>query len=137
MKQATLDRIRVLNKHVTNKVMIHIAGKRFGHFAILTHVGRKSGRRYRIPIIAEPVENGFVVALTYGKKVDWYANVKARGSCSLFWKGRDYDLVHPEWIDPESGLLAFPALFRAGLRLAGVQNFLKLSIQTKKEIILK
>jgi deazaflavin-dependent oxidoreductase (nitroreductase family) len=129
MKQVTLDRIRVLNKHVTNKVLIHIAGKRFGHFAILTHIGRKSGRRYRIPIIAEPVENGFVVALTYGKKVDWYANVKASGSCSLHWKNQDYDLIHPECIDPQSGLTAFPAVFRAGLRLAGVQYFLRLEIQ--------
>lgn len=129
MKQATLDRIRVFNKHVTNKVLIHIAGKRFGHFAILTHYGRKSGNRYRIPIIAEPVENGFVMALTYGVKVDWYANVVARGGCSLFWKGRDYELVKPELIDPESGLMAFPAVFRAGLRRAGVQYFLRLEIQ--------
>jgi len=68
MKQAMLDRIRVLNKQVTNKILIHIAGKRSGHFAILRHVGRKSGKLYRIPIIAEPFQNGFVIALTYGKK---------------------------------------------------------------------
>ncbi|MBN1669320.1 MAG: nitroreductase family deazaflavin-dependent oxidoreductase [Anaerolineales bacterium] len=129
MKQATLDRIRVFNKHVTNKVLIHIAGKRFGHFAILTHTGRVSGRSYRIPIIAEPVEHGFVVALTYGKKVDWYANVKAHGRCSLFWKGRDYNLVNPEWIEPESGLMAFPAVLRSALRRAGIQYFLRLTIQ--------
>lgn len=76
MKQATLDRIRVINKHVTNKILIHISGKKFGHIAILSHVGRKSGKLYRIPIIAEPIKNGFVIALTYGKKVDWYENVK-------------------------------------------------------------
>lgn len=32
MKQALLDRIRVFNKYVTNKVLIHISGKEFGHF---------------------------------------------------------------------------------------------------------
>jgi hypothetical protein len=129
MKQATLDRIRAFNKHVTNKFLIHIAGKRFGHFAVLTHYGRKSGRRYRIPIIAEPIENGFVMALTYGLKVDWYANVKARGHCSLFWKGRDYDLVKPEFMDVESALMAFPAILRSGLGRAGIQYFLKLEVQ--------
>ena len=59
MKQIILDRIRVLNKHVTNKLMIHIAGRKFGHFAILNHTGRKSGALYRIPIVAEPLERGF------------------------------------------------------------------------------
>jgi len=47
MKQLVLDRIRVLNKHVTNKVLIHIAGRKFGHFAILSHTGRKSGTLLR------------------------------------------------------------------------------------------
>jgi len=85
MKQANLDRVRVFNKHVTNKVLIHLCGREFGHFAVLTHTGRKSGRLYRIPVIAEPVENGFMFALTYGLKVDWYENVKAKGGCSLYW----------------------------------------------------
>ena len=110
MKQATLDRVRVINKRVTNKILIHISGKKFGHFAILSHVGRKSGKLYRIPIIAEPIENGFVIALTYGKKVDWYANVKAKGRCSLYWKQKAYNLINPEFIDKEIGVLAFPAL---------------------------
>ena len=126
MKQAVLDRVRVFNKHVTNKVLIHICGKNFGHFAILSHTGRKTGNLYRIPIIAEPIENGFVIALTYGKKVDWYANVKAKGSCSIHWKNVDYDLINPEFIDKEIGLSAFPLLLRSALRSAGIEYFLKL-----------
>lgn len=129
MKQATLDRIRVINKHVTNKILIHIAGKKFGHFAILSHVGRKSGKRYRIPIIAEPIKNGFVIALTYGKKVDWYENVKAKGGCSLYWKNQEYNLINPEFIVKEVGLTAFPAIFRSVLRRQGIQYYLKLEIQ--------
>jgi deazaflavin-dependent oxidoreductase (nitroreductase family) len=127
--QATLDRVRVFNKHVTNKVLIHIAGKRFGHFAILSHTGRKSGKLYRIPIIAEPVPGGFVIAMTYGKRVDWYANVMAKGSCSLHWKHQDYSLRHPALIEAESGLLAFPKFLRAALRRAGVEYFLKLEVE--------
>jgi deazaflavin-dependent oxidoreductase (nitroreductase family) len=129
MKQALLDRIRVINKHVTNKLLIHIAGKRFGHFAVLGHTGRKSGKLYRIPIIAEPFQNGFVIALTYGKNVDWYKNVAAKGGCSLRWKSKDFQLVHPVFIDREIGLMAFPAPFRSGLRIMGIQYFLKLEIQ--------
>lgn len=128
LRQAVYDRVRVLNKHVTNKLLIRIAGKRFGHFAILTHYGRKTGKAYRIPIIAEPVENGFVIALTYGRRVDWGANVLAGGECRLKWKNRDYDLVRPQFVDAEIGLRAFPGLIRAGLRTASVKDFMRLTV---------
>jgi deazaflavin-dependent oxidoreductase (nitroreductase family) len=109
--------------------MIHIAGKKFGHFAILSHVGRKSGKLYRIPIIAEPIENGFVIALTYGRKVDWYENVKVQGRCSLYWKKKEYSLINPEFIEKEAGVKAFPAIFRSGLRKMDIQDYLKLDIE--------
>ena len=116
VNQAVLDRIRVMNKYVTNKVLIHIAGKRFGHFAILSHVGRKSGKVYQIPIIAEPFNGGFVIALTYGKRVDWYANVKAKGGGWLRWKNQDYELDRPELLEPEVAVMAFPAMLRPILK---------------------
>lgn len=118
-----------MNKRFTNKLLIHLAGKSFGHFVVLTHVGRKSGKEYHIPVIAEPFQGGFVFALTYGKKVDWYANVAARGGCSIRWKNKDYQLVHPEFIAREVGLQAFPAMFRSGLKAMKIDDFLRLDIQ--------
>lgn len=129
MNQTLLDRIRVMNKVFTNKVLIHIAGKKFGHFAILEHVGRKSGKRYRIPIIAEPCENGFVIALTYGKKVDWYENLLASGDGSLRWKNQDFSLVNPRFVAAETGLAAFPPLLQPILRRKNIEYYLKLDIQ--------
>jgi hypothetical protein len=67
IKQAILDRIRIINKYVTNKLMIKVTGISIGHLAVLTHEGRKTGNKYRIPIMAEPFDNGFIIALTYGK----------------------------------------------------------------------
>ena len=126
-QQPVLDRIRILNKYITNKILIHISGKDWGFFAIFSHTGRKSGKIYRIPIIVVPVDNGFVIALTYGKKTDWYENVKAKGGCSLLWKNKEYALNHPELIDKAQALPAFPALIRAGLSRIGMQYFLRLS----------
>jgi deazaflavin-dependent oxidoreductase (nitroreductase family) len=128
-KQAIRDRVRVMNKYATNKLLIHIAGRSFGHFAVLTHWGRKAGRTYKIPIIAEPAGDGFVIALTYGRKVDWAANVLAKGGCTLKWKNKEYDLGDPEFIDAETGLQAFPGMLRPVLRTAGIADFLRLSIQ--------
>ena len=122
-----------MNKYTTNRIMTHIAGKKFGHFAILSHTGRKTGKVYKTPIIAEPVENGFVIALTYGKKVDWLANVLAKGSGSLYWKEKEYTLSKPEFVDQKTGLDAFPAPLNMVLGKIGIEYFLKLSISTKKE----
>lgn len=126
MNQALLDRIRRINKRFTNKILIHISGRQFGHFAILDHVGRKSGKHYRIPIIAESLGGGFVIALTYGKKVDWYENILASQTCGLRWKNRDYTLVNPRFVAPEVGLGAFPEILRPILRSKGIEYYLQL-----------
>jgi deazaflavin-dependent oxidoreductase (nitroreductase family) len=129
MNQKLLDRIRVINKYFTNKLLILISGKKIGHLAILSHTGRKTGKLYKIPIIAEPFENGFVLALTYGKKVDWYANVMAKGGCSVYWKEKEYFLVNPVLIARENAVPAFPSIFRYLLKKRGIQYFIKLEIQ--------
>ena len=123
--QSTLDKVRVFNKHVTNKILIHIAGRNFGHCAILTHEGRKSGKLYRIPIIAEPLGNEFVIALTYGKKVDWYENIKAKGGGWLYWKHRNFTLTNPQFIDAGTALTAFPRRLQPVLKRK-VEYFLML-----------
>jgi deazaflavin-dependent oxidoreductase (nitroreductase family) len=128
-KQTVFDRIRVFNKHFTNKVFMRIAGSNIGIFVILRHVGRKSGKLYKIPIIAMPINNGFVIALTYGKKVDWYENVIAKRGCSIQWKNKEYILIDPKLIDKEIALNAFPKLFRIGLKFMKIQYFLRLEIQ--------
>jgi deazaflavin-dependent oxidoreductase (nitroreductase family) len=132
MKQAVLNRVKALNKHVTNRLLIHLCGREFGHFAVLSHTGRKSGKLYRIPIIAEPVEGGFVIALTYGKEVDWFKNVMAKGGCSIYWKKQEYQVFHPHFVEKEVGLLAFPKVVQAALRTAGIEYFLML--ETEPEI---
>jgi deazaflavin-dependent oxidoreductase (nitroreductase family) len=131
IKQAVLDRVRVFNKHVTNKVLMNFAGGYSSPFSILRHYGRKTGKKYRIPVIAVPAENGFIIALTYGKKTDWYKNVKARGECVLKWKDMEFYLHIPRLIDPESALRAFPAFTRSALRFARVQYFLHLTKHPK------
>jgi deazaflavin-dependent oxidoreductase (nitroreductase family) len=130
VSQARLDRIRFFNKRVTNKFLIHLCGRRFGHFAILSHVGRKSGAPYRTPVIAEPLESGFVIALTYGKQVDWLKNILAAGECGLYWKQKEVRLVRPELIDPTGGLPAFPRPIQAALRKIGIEHFVRLDTET-------
>ena len=76
------DYIAVINKHVTNRFFLLFA-KWLPPFAIVNHLGRRSGRRYRTPILAFPTETGFVFVLTYGRDVDWVRNLMASDSGRL------------------------------------------------------
>jgi deazaflavin-dependent oxidoreductase (nitroreductase family) len=67
-------------------------------FAILSHVGRKSGRTYRIPINVFRRGDHYYFALTYGSVVDWLKNVLAAGECHVRSGGRDVHLVEPQVI---------------------------------------
>src|SRR5216110_543318 len=117
------DRVRVFNKYVTNRVLCRFANLSRGPFAIIHHVGRRSGKSYETVIMVWPLDNGFVIALTYGPKVDWYRNVLAAGGCTVFWHRKVYAVGKPEPIDAQTALPAFPAAFRLILRRVGMQHF--------------
>jgi len=71
-----------INKHVTNRFINLFAGW-LAPFAIVHHRWRRSGRGYRTPVMIFPTETGFVIALTYGRNVDWVKNLMASDSGSL------------------------------------------------------
>jgi hypothetical protein len=62
-------RIARFNKHFTNRLTLRVAGYLPG-FAIVSHVGRKSGRPYRTPVNAFRTDGGYIIALTYGAQSD-------------------------------------------------------------------
>ena len=94
-------------------------------FAMLTHVGRKSGRTYHTPINVFRRGDHYVFALTYGSDVQWLKNIFAAGSVEMRTRGRDIRLVEPELIiDPELRLMPLP--LRIAGRLNRVTEFLRM-----------
>jgi deazaflavin-dependent oxidoreductase (nitroreductase family) len=61
----------------------------------LEHVGRKSGRRYRTPLLVFPIRDGFVVLIGYGLKSDWLKNVFSSGRAVLHKRGASIALADP------------------------------------------
>ena len=118
------NRIRTFNKYVTNRILRRFANFSRGPFAIIRHVGRRSGKPYETVIMVWPTGDGFVIALTYGTKVDWYRNMLAAGGGTLLWHGKVYAVGKPEPIEVETALPAFPRAFRAILRRR-VQHFVR------------
>jgi deazaflavin-dependent oxidoreductase (nitroreductase family) len=117
------DRIRIFNKYVTNRVFRRFASRSRGPFAVIHHVGRRSGKPYETTIMVWHLGEGFVIALTYGSNVDWYRNVVSAGGGTLLWHGKTYTIGKPESIDAKTALTAFPAFFRLILRRSGTHEF--------------
>jgi deazaflavin-dependent oxidoreductase (nitroreductase family) len=125
------DRLRIFNKHVTNRVLRRFVYSGRGPFAIIHHAGRRSGKTYKTVIWVWPTSEGFVIALTYGRKVDWYRNMLAAGGGSVFWHNRLYEVSKPELIDAAVALLAFPQLFKMLFRLFGKdEEFVLLKVKS-------
>jgi deazaflavin-dependent oxidoreductase (nitroreductase family) len=120
--------ISPFTKRVVNPITRRFAGRLPG-FAIVEHVGRRSGRTYRTPLNVFRHDDRYVFALTYGAEVDWVRNVVAAGGCSMETRGRRVGLVDPQLVhDPGRRLMPQPV--RTFLGLMRVTQFLVLRIAT-------
>lgn len=80
MQNPTLrQRIRRFNRRALNPLTLRVVGNRTRVYAALHHTGRRSGRVYTTPVVAEPLNYGFIIPLPYGTDVDWLQNVLAAG----------------------------------------------------------
>ncbi len=122
------DEVRQFNKHVLNPAMMHLAGRRHWYAAAIRHTGRRSGRHYATPVVADQVANGFVVPLPYGTDVDWLRNVQESGTAAISVGGRTYDVVEPEIIDAATAGAQLSPLRRRLFQAFGIEHFLKLNM---------
>ncbi len=122
--------IAVINKHVTNRFFLLFA-RWLPPFAIVNHLGRRSGRRYRTPILAFRTESGFVFALTYGLDVDWVRNLMASDSGRLEYKGDEtpIHMIRFEKYDDVREL--FPYLVQLPLGLIPVEDSLLVEVDAR------
>ncbi len=118
------------NKRLLNPLILKFAGTAPSPFAVIQHIGRRSGKRYQTPIIVRPTAGGFVIALTYGPAVDWYRNWQATGRATLLWHGRIYTLAPPEPLHRAAALLAFPAPMGWILQRTGTRHFVHIQAKT-------
>ena len=101
-------KIAHFNKHVTNKFFLLFAG-RLAPFSIVHHTGRRSSKGYRPPVLAIPTESGFVIALTYGRNVDWAKNLLASDNGLLEYKGEKIPIHGIRVTDYEEHKTLFPS----------------------------
>jgi len=112
----------------TNGLMIRFAGHRWNPiFAVVEHVGRRSGGPYAAPVAARRTADGFVVSLAFGAQVDWHRNLVAAGGGTIRWRGRAYRVSAPARIDRTAAMAAFHPIQRFFLRLAAIDGYIQVT----------
>jgi deazaflavin-dependent oxidoreductase (nitroreductase family) len=118
-----------LNRDVLNKAMVHLAGH--GWFVELEHVGRRTGRAFRVPIMAFDGGDHVTVALTYGRGVDWLANLRAAHGGRMRLRHELLTLGDPVFLDEAEGLRRMPQPPRAMLPVLGCHDFVEIPVLTR------
>lgn len=115
--------MRQVNRVLTNRLVGPLASV-LPPLAVVHHVGRKSGREYRTPVIAYPVEGGMLTPLPYGTDTDWLLNLVAAGRGYLERFGGSTAIENPRVVGANVALPLLPALVRPVLGLLDLPGFL-------------
>jgi deazaflavin-dependent oxidoreductase (nitroreductase family) len=112
-----------VNKRVFNPMTL----KR-GTSPVFNHVGRSSGRAYRTPIDAYPIDGGYLFILVYGSKCDWVRNALASGNATLEVHGEVHELTSPRVITREAAVPLLPPAMKPPPDFLRVDEYLRMDV---------
>ena len=94
-------------------------------WAVLGHVGRTSGKRYRTAVVARRTADGFVIPLPWGEGTNWMRNLFAAGRGTLRVAGRDWAIRDPQLIDLAEANAAMGPVFGRASKAFGIRQFVR------------
>jgi deazaflavin-dependent oxidoreductase (nitroreductase family) len=120
--------MRSVNRVFTNPVMGTFAWI-VPPLAVVHHVGRKSGKAYRTPVVAFRGRDGFVIPMTYGRDVDWAKNLVSARRGEVEQMGRRFALRNPRIVGIDLAAVRLPAVVRSALRLADFPGYVLMDFE--------
>jgi deazaflavin-dependent oxidoreductase (nitroreductase family) len=123
-----LRAIRISNKYFLNPLMRSRAGRKNSYAASIRHTGRKSGKQYSTPVGVNRVQDGFIIPLGYGTRVDWLQNVLAAGQATVTAEGETHEVTEPDVIDAATALPMLAPKQRRTFERIGITQYLKVKI---------
>ena len=120
--------IRANNKYLLNPLMLRLAGRRWWYASVVEHTGRRSGKTYATPIVADRVGEHLIIPLPYGTQVDWVRNVLSAGEATVVRKGQTYRVTAPELISATQALPLLPRDRRRTFEKVSIGHFLRATI---------
>jgi deazaflavin-dependent oxidoreductase (nitroreductase family) len=117
--------LRSVNRVFTNPLMRTFAWA-VPPLAVVHHVGRKSGRAYRTPVLAFPSKKGFAIPMTYGRDVDWARNLLAAHGGEIEQRARRVALRNPRIVDFAAAEAHLPPALRPAFRALDLPGYVLL-----------
>jgi hypothetical protein len=103
-----------------------LAGTRwFRLWAVLRHVGRRSGTAYETTIVAFPTAGGFLIPLPFGETTQWLKNLRSTDRAGLRYADREFVIDHPELVDLETAGPDLPGWVRFAAGRVGIRHFVR------------
>ena len=90
-------------------------------FAMITHRGRKSGKPHTVILETadgSPKSGRLIYIVAYGKRAQWYKNLRAAPAVSLEIRGKVYEQPRHEFLDREGTERAIASYWSRYPRLA-------------------
>lgn len=115
-----------------NPRQMRTAGQPGAFAGIILHVGRKTGTAYETPVTPVPTDDGFVIALPYGRHASWLRNVLAAGSASIVWEDQTFTVDRPEIVPTGDVIEHFPESDRRSFGLMKVDECLQVRTVAKE-----
>lgn len=103
-----------------------------GKWAVLTHVGRVSGRVHRTPLGATEIDGSFVFVLVYGSRCDWAQNVLAAGAATLEFAGEVIELGSPRLISRDVAASLLDGMTKLPPVILRIDEFLQMDIVDRR-----
>jgi len=122
--------IRTSNKYLLNPLMLRLAGSKYWYASVVRHTGRRSGKQYSTPIVADRVGDRLIIPLPYGTQVDWVRNVLTAGEATVIRKGKTYHVADPELISSSEALPLLRRDRRRTFERVSIGHFLRARIDT-------
>jgi deazaflavin-dependent oxidoreductase (nitroreductase family) len=116
------------NKYVLNPFALWLVARWPTYYAVIHHVGRRSGRTYATPVVVKFTAEGVIVPLPYGVDTDWYRNLRAAGGATMTLKGIDYKLTDPVVVDATVVGALVPRATAQIWRWFGIRDYLRLKV---------
>jgi deazaflavin-dependent oxidoreductase (nitroreductase family) len=126
-RKRLLPVLRPLIKGVINPQTLHAIARGKSNYAVVHHVGRRSGRAYQTPVEAYRTAEGTLILLPYGPVTDWCRNVLAAGQCMVTVDGQDLALSAPEVVPASVAEARVPSVVARRWHREGIAHYLWLT----------
>jgi deazaflavin-dependent oxidoreductase (nitroreductase family) len=123
-RQRLLPWLRPLLKGVINPHTLRAVARRESNYAVVHHLGRRSGTAYQTPVEAYQTAEGTLILLPYGPVTDWCRNVLAAGQCTVTVDGQDLSLSAPTVVPASVAEARVPADVALRWRRQGIAHYL-------------